>query len=223
VNLLNEGAVISLCNDRFVIKKDENSEEWDALTMANNINVESFVLHSFILNIPEDDEENGRVVKEFIDELKEILDFNGALISAKEKLEEKMHENAVKKAKGELTDADILELNFLELEASPFYRSYRNKYLQYMLPGIEEYIEKEYWSYDVYTLLFKCDCCGDIYDIVDFIDLKKDKSVLELLESLNNIDIEDINICKYCYDPKYSASQGAFKDRFKSIIEKKYS
>jgi len=187
LELLNNGATVSLCDDLFRIIKDKNSKEKDALTLDSSITFESYIIYAFLFNIPTNDdidEDTRDKTQDLIYEFNEILDFNNHLITYRDKYDKKIDEYCLKSIKGEKTEADLLEIYFLELKIHPFYKSSTNKYLEYMIPGVGNYIDS--CISDVYTLLFKCDCCGDIYDIVDFVDIKS-----------------DTNICKYCYN-KYS-------------------
>jgi hypothetical protein len=191
IDLLYEGTKIRLYDGMFTIKHNTQSKDKEDL-IVEETGFSGRAINSFLVNA------NNLGTIRFVNDLKNILESTVYIKDKEHDLFVKHEKNYQKKDK--ITRTDILTEEYLKLIVYPFYRSCKNKYLQYVLPGIEEYIKSQHYSNPVYLLLFRCENCGHIYDVVDF------------------LDIENMSICHDCY----RFNKNNIKDKLKNIIENKY-
>jgi len=211
VGLLNKGSKIRLCNDLLVINKENDSFKINILNNnkdlikdfldtydlklelegMNDKEAYNFIIECFLLNKDHNQGGVGELFSYYIEKRKKIEKY-------KKTFKNKIKENKYK----DFTNSKYT--SFLELGQYPFYRSNDNFYLNYILPGINEFIDKEYKNNYIHLLLIKCDLCNHIYDIIDFIDIKNTWLVYDLyfFNHIKHIkkEVINVNICNNCYN-----------------------
>jgi hypothetical protein len=211
IDLLNKGSSIKLFNNHFIIKRKNNSLKMIETKNKENL-VNSFLYKNSHLKNINKLEFSNFLIKEFI--------LNNDLYCYVDEfvcfLNRKIHTtNYFKKCNKELNKfLKMLSINkdlndfkykdFLYLKTYPFKRWSGNSYLNYILPNINKFINKNYRTYEPFLLLIKCDLCKDIYDIIDFIDIKEegllfDKIFYEKIKHLKK-QITNVNLCNNCYN-----------------------
>jgi hypothetical protein len=223
INLLNKGSSIKLCNNHFIIKK-ENDLLRIIETKNNKDLIKSFLLKNKDLKGINKKEFSNFLIKEFLLN-NDIYYYVNEFVYF---LDQKMYKTSYFKQCNKEYDNfhkipninkdlnDFKHEYFLYLKTHPFEKWDNDLYLNSILPNLKAFIEKNYKTFQPFLLLIKCDLCKNIYDIIEFIDIKNEMFIYDLYfyKELKHTkkDITNVNICTHCYNDFLNQKQLILKN-----------
>jgi hypothetical protein len=202
--LLYHGAVIKLCNNELLIKK--NSERKLIVTDKNNKLIESdddifsncFSMQNFLYN------EDDFLVNKF-HKILENTNYKHIMSFARynNKVYDSMYHEFLKYVRLYCSTYDYQVINdWYKLIANPFKKEKNNLFLKKYHPELFDFILSTWKTINI--LPFQCDNCQYIYDIQEFIVGDDINNYLELNKDTNKNfkNIGDLKICMHCYNKK---------------------